>query len=50
MGRLLVVVLVAVGLLAACGGGSARLSKQEFAKRADALCTKYTDERPVAWA
>ena len=44
MGRLLVVGLVALGLLAACGGGSTRLSKQEFAKRADALCAKYTSD------
>jgi hypothetical protein len=39
--RLLVVVAVLVGLLAACGGGSARLGKEEYAKRADALCDKY---------
>ena len=44
MGRLLVVGLVALGLLAACGGGSTRLSKQEFAKRADALCAKYASD------
>jgi len=37
------VVPVLIVLLAACGG-SARLSKQEFAKRADALCTKYTSD------
>jgi hypothetical protein len=41
--RRLLFVLVVVALLAACGGG-ARLSKQEFAKRADALCTKYTSD------
>jgi hypothetical protein len=38
--RRLLVVPVLVALLAACGS-SARLSKQEYAKRADALCTKY---------
>src|SRR5919206_2485001 len=26
---------------AGCGGGSGRLSKAEYAKRADAICTKY---------
>ena len=29
------------GLVAGCGGGSGRLSKGEYAKRADAICTKY---------
>ena len=28
-------------LVAGCGGGSSRLSKAEYAKRADAICTKY---------
>ena len=28
-------------LAAGCGGGSGRLSKAEYAKRADAICTKY---------
>src|ERR671932_1059738 len=28
-------------LVAGCGGGSGRLSKDEYAKRADAICTKY---------
>src|SRR5919202_4191466 len=37
-----VVVAFAVATLAAgCGGGSGRLSKAEYAKRADAICTKY---------
>src|SRR5919202_5386925 len=37
-----VVVAFAVATLAAgCGGGSGRLSKDEYAKRADAICTKY---------
>jgi hypothetical protein len=40
--RLLALLLLGL-LLAACGGsGGTRLSKQEFAKQADALCTKYT--------
>ena len=33
--------VVVVGLVAGCGGGSGRLSKDEYAKRADAICTKY---------
>ena len=33
------VVLAAV--VAGCGGGSGRLSKAEYAKRADEICTKY---------
>ena len=33
--------LAVVSLAAGCGGGSGRLSKQEYAKRADAICTKY---------
>jgi hypothetical protein len=28
-------------LATGCGGGSRRLSKAEYAKRADAICTKY---------
>jgi hypothetical protein len=28
-------------LVAGCGGGSGRLSKAEYAKRADAICAKY---------
>ena len=28
-------------VVAGCGGGSGRLSKAEYAKRADAICTKY---------
>jgi len=30
-----------VALVAGCGGGSHRLSKAEYAKQADAICTKY---------
>src|SRR2546426_6387295 len=33
--------LVVVVLAAGCGGGSGRLSKAEYSKRADAICTKY---------
>jgi hypothetical protein len=29
------------GLVAGCGGSGGQLSKQEYAKRADAICTKY---------
>src|SRR5919202_4619813 len=28
-------------LVAGCGGGSGRLSKEEYAKRADAVCARY---------
>jgi hypothetical protein len=31
-------------LAVGCGGGSGRLSKAEYAKRADAICTKYNAE------
>jgi hypothetical protein len=34
-------VVGAVLLAAGCGGGGGRLSKDEYAKRADAICTKY---------
>jgi hypothetical protein len=40
MRRIMLAVVVA-GLAAGCGGGSGRLSKAEYAKRADAICTKY---------
>jgi hypothetical protein len=40
MRRIMLTVVVA-GLAAGCGGGSGRLSKAEYAKRADAICTKY---------
>lgn len=40
MGRLLVVAL-AVTLVAGCGGGGKRLSKKEYASRADSICRKY---------
>ena len=32
---------VIVVLVAGCGGGSGRLSKAEYAKRADSICAKY---------
>jgi hypothetical protein len=32
---------VAALLVAGCGGSGGRLSKEEYAKRADAVCTKY---------
>jgi hypothetical protein len=36
-----IVVALVVLLVAGCGGGSGRLSKEEYSKRADAICTKY---------
>src|SRR5919205_1869855 len=39
--RRLALAFVVAGLLSGCGGGSGRLSKAEYAKRADAICTKY---------
>ena len=33
--------LAVVVLAGGCGGGEKRLSQQEYAKRADAICTKY---------
>ena len=39
--RRIVLIVVVAGLVAGCGGGSGRLSKAEYAKRADAICTKY---------
>src|SRR5919198_2736357 len=35
------VVFAVAALAAGCGGGGGRLSKAEYAKRADAICTKY---------
>jgi hypothetical protein len=39
--RLLALAVLIAGLLAGCGGGSGRLSKAEYVKRADAICAKY---------
>jgi hypothetical protein len=39
--RRVALALAVVGLAAGCGGGGGRLSKDEYAKRADAICTKY---------
>jgi hypothetical protein len=39
--RRIVLAVVIAGLAAGCGGGSDRLSRVEYAKRADAICTKY---------
>jgi hypothetical protein len=38
--RLLAFALLGL-VVAACGGGGARLSKTEYAKRADAICARY---------
>ena len=40
--RRVALAVVVLGLAAGCGGGGdGRLSKAEYAKRADAICTKY---------
>jgi hypothetical protein len=39
--RRVLLALAVVGLAAGCGGGSGRLSKEEYVKQADAICTKY---------
>ena len=40
--RSVALAIAVVGLAAGCGGGGdGRLSKTEYAKRADAICTKY---------
>jgi hypothetical protein len=40
------ILLIAIGLLlAACGGGAERLSKQEFIERWDSICQTYNDRR-----
>ena len=39
--RSVALAIAVVGLAAGCGGGSGRLSKEEYAKHADAICTKY---------
>jgi hypothetical protein len=39
--RRVALTVAVVGLVAGCGGSSGRLSKAEYAKRADAICTKY---------
>jgi hypothetical protein len=46
MQRALLLVLVLPALLAACGGdsGGARLTKAEFASKADAICEKYNKQ------
>ena len=36
--------LAVVILAAGCGGGEKRLSKEEYSKQADAICTKYNAE------
>ena len=41
MRRLLVAVL-AVTIVAGCGGGAPRLSRTEYAAKADAICRKYS--------
>jgi len=33
--------------LASCGSGGQRLSKKEYAKRADAVCARYKREQPT---
>ncbi len=42
--RAAAVALLALALAAGCSGGDSRLSKEEYAQQADALCTKYDAE------
>src|ERR671932_2184206 len=37
----LVLALAAASLAAGCGGGGGRLSRDDYVKRADAICAKY---------
>jgi hypothetical protein len=39
------IVLVALAVLAGCGGGAERLSKAEFIERWDSICQTYNDRR-----
>jgi hypothetical protein len=39
--RRVALAVAVVAFVAGCGGGSGRLSKAEYAKQADAICTKY---------
>jgi hypothetical protein len=40
--------LLAVGVLAGCGGGGGeRLTREEYASKADAICTKYNRQTDV---
>jgi hypothetical protein len=36
--------VLVIALLAGCGGGSKRLSRTEYASKADAICGKYSQE------
>jgi hypothetical protein len=36
--------LLSIVLVAGCGGGGERLTKQEYASKADAICAKYNRE------
>ena len=39
--RPVLLVLAIAALAAGCGGGEKRLSREEYSKRADAICSKY---------
>jgi hypothetical protein len=42
--RIAVFLLLSATLLAGCGGSSKRLSKEEYASKADAICAKYNEQ------
>ena len=39
--RSILAVAAVIALAAGCGGGGKRLSRAEFSKQADAICSKY---------
>lgn len=36
--------MLAIVLVAACGGGGKRLTREDYAKKADAVCSKYNQQ------